>query len=86
MLVNKDPNLAHEVKIVFSKGSSMNAGFDSAIDVIQFSGAQYQLNSDREQPKPIKSEPPSRFTIGQRSVVSLPAYSLTVVRGSVPTQ
>ncbi len=83
MLINKDPNQPHQVKVVFQNGSRRKA-FDSPIDVIQFSGAQYQLNSDREQPKPIKSEPPARFTIGPASAVSLPAYSLTVVRGSVP--
>jgi len=84
MLINKDPNLAHEVKVAFHKGSSMNATFDSVIDVVQFSGEQYLLSSDREHPQPIKSNPPSRFTIGRGSPVSLPAYSLTVVRGSVP--
>jgi hypothetical protein len=83
MLINKDPNQAHDVRIVFRNETRMKT-FDSPIDVVQFSTGQYQLNSDREQPKPIKSNPPSHFTIKPDSAVTLPAYSLTVVRGSVP--
>lgn len=85
MLINKDPNLAHEVKIVLQNGSRMQV-FASPIDVVQFSGEQYQLNSDREKPFPIRSKPPARFSIAQTSVISLPAYSLTIVRGSVAPQ
>jgi len=83
MLINKDPNQTHDVKIVFQNGSSLNATFDSTSEVVQFSGEQYQLSSDREQPKPIKSNPPARFTLGRDSAISLPAYSLTVVRGKL---
>jgi hypothetical protein len=83
MLINKDPDQPHDVKVVFQKGSRLNA-FGSPIDVVQFSSQQYQLNSDREHPFPIKSDPPARFTIGPTSALSLPAYSLTVIRGSVP--
>jgi hypothetical protein len=83
MLINKDPARAHDVKVVFQNGSRMKA-FNSSIEVVQFSGEQYQLSADREQPKPFKSDPPSRVTKGQGSAVSLPAYSLTVIRGSVP--
>ncbi|HSQ23229.1 MAG TPA: hypothetical protein VLN44_02405, partial [Pyrinomonadaceae bacterium] len=83
MLINKDPNLAHEVKIIFQDGSRAHAGFASPIEVVQFSGLQYQLNSDRDQPKPIKSVAPAHFTIGRTSAMSLPAYSLTVIRGKL---
>ena len=83
MLINKDPNQAHAVKILFQKESGAGA-FVGPIEVVQFSQQQYQLNSDREKPFPIKSDPPARFNATQTSAISLPAYSLTVVRGSVP--
>lgn len=83
MLINKDPNQTHEVKILFQKGSNTGP-FIGSIQVVQFSSDQYQLSSDREKPFPIKSDPPARFEATQTTAISLPAYSLTVVRGSVP--
>lgn len=82
MLINKDPDQPHDVKVIFQNGSLMKA-FDSPIDVVQFSPQQYQLSSDRENPFPIQSDPPARFKATQTSAISLPAYSLTVVRGHV---
>jgi hypothetical protein len=82
MLVNKDPDQPHDVKVLFQKGSGMNA-FGSPIDVVQFSSQQYQLNSDREHPFPLRSDPPARFMATQTAAINLPAYSLTVVRGKV---
>ena len=82
MLINKDPDQSHNVKVVFQKGSRTNS-FDWPIDVVQFSSQQYQLNSDREHPFPIKSDPPARFEATQAAAINLPAYSLTVVRGKV---
>ena len=61
MLINKDPDQAHSVKIIFQNRLGARAGFVSPIDVVQFSEAQYQLSADRDQPKPIKSNPPARF-------------------------
>jgi len=82
MLINKDPNQAHDVKIVFRNASGTGT-FAGASDVFQFSSRQYQLNADREEPRPLKSDPPARFTVGQSSTISLPSYSLTVVRGKL---
>ena len=82
MLINKDPNEAHNVKIVFKQQSGV-VSFAGPVDGLQFSSAQYRLNADREKPYPIKSEPPARFTIGSNVTVSLPAFSLTVLRGKI---
>jgi hypothetical protein len=79
MLINKDPDQAHEVNLLVRKGSTANA-FVAPIDVVQFSAAQYQLSSDRENPVPTKSNPPVHFTLARSAVLSLPAYSLTIVR------
>jgi len=80
LLINKDPSQVHEVKVLFHEGSDTGP-FIGPIQVVQFSPRQYQLNSDREKPFPIKSDPPARFQAIQ--TINLPAYSLTVVRGKV---
>jgi hypothetical protein len=82
MLINKDPKQVHEVKIDFRRASQGRL-FAARTEVFQFSRDQYELNSDPEQPRPIKSDPPARFTLGQSSSLSLPPYSLTVVRGEL---
>lgn len=82
MLINKDPNQAHEARIVFWNKSGTSA-FATPLDVVQFSPRQYQLSSDRENPVPIKSDPPARFTVGPPAPINLPAYSLTVIRGKL---
>jgi hypothetical protein len=82
MLINKDPSGSHDVKIIF-RTERAPKGFASSIDIVQFSDAQYQLSADRDQPKPLKSNPPLQFSPGQASAISLPAYSLTVIRGVV---
>ena len=84
MLINKDPDQAARREGRSSKKDRARNAFGSPIDVVQFSSQQYQLNSDREQPFPIKSDPPARFEATQTTAISLPAYSLTVIRGSVP--
>ena len=82
MLINKDPNQAHEVKIVF-RNTSATKTFAGPMEVLQFSPQQYQLSSDRENPVPLKSDPPARFTVEQAAPLNLPAYSLTVIRGKL---
>jgi F5/8 type C domain len=82
MLVNKDPNQAHEVNFVFRKEAG-TSGFVAPLAVVQYSSQQYQLTSDRDNPRPLKSDPPARFTTGPQMPLNLPPYSLTVVRGAV---
>jgi hypothetical protein len=84
LLVNKDPDHTYDVQVRFrnSRNGSIS-GFSGAIDLFQFSGAQYQLNSDRNKPYPIKSEPPAHVRIESRNgKIILPPYSLSVVRGA----
>jgi hypothetical protein len=80
LLINKDPDQAHEVKLLF-RNNSQSSAFATPIEAVQFSAAQYQLTPDRENPLPIKSNPPAHFNLAPASALSLPAYSLTVVRG-----
>ena len=87
LLINKDPKRAYSVNVVFSGASPRKVSpFKGPVDLFQFSGAQYQLNSDPNNPFPIKANPPAHKVIekGESKAIDLPAYSLTVVRGVGP--
>jgi hypothetical protein len=81
MLINKDPKESHDVQIVLQNESGRNIW--PPVEVVQFSGAQYVLSSDREHPIPLKSDPPARFRIERTSQLKLPNYSITIVRGKL---
>jgi len=81
MLINKDPNQSHQVEIIFRNGSQSD--ILPWAEVIQFSGAQYELSSDREHPVPLKSNPPARFRMEGTTRLDLPNYSITIVRGKL---
>lgn len=85
MLLNRAQR-DYSVNVVFQDTSLGKASsFRGQVDLFQFSRAQYQLNPDPKKPFPIKSEPPEHRVIetvrGQR--ITLPALSLTVVRGGL---
>ena len=87
LLINKDPATTQRVRLQFHNESARTTTtFNGRVDLYQFSGAQYQLNDDRENPFPIKAEPPEHRVIesAQTASFELPAYSLTVIRGSGP--
>jgi hypothetical protein len=83
LLINKDPRHAYSVSVGFRSPSRREVStFKGQVDLFQFSGAQYQLNSDSNNPSPIKAEPPEHRVIRSlESTVALPPYSLTAVRG-----
>jgi hypothetical protein len=82
MLINKDPKLCQEVRVIFRVTAGDSQLMRSA-DVFQFSEQQYQLSPDRDNPQPIKSDRPMHFQLSQSSTIVLPAYSVTILRGSV---
>lgn len=82
MLINKDPTRAHSVNVAFRNVSGAVSNFTGVIDLFQFSGEQYQLNSDQDNPQPIKTDPPVHTTRQDSSALELPPYSLTIVRGA----
>ncbi len=53
MLVNKDENHDHDVKVVFADGSGRNRSFTGTIDRIVFGAAQYQFH-----PEPLPADAP----------------------------
>lgn len=81
MLINKDPKESHQVQIILQNKSGTNIW--SPVEMVQFSGAQYQLASDRERPVPLKSDPPARFRMERTAPLTLPNWSITVVRGKL---
>lgn len=88
MLINKDPKDAYETNIAFRNTSTGSTGsFSGKLDVYQFSGQQYLLGGTSDNPYPIKSEPPAHKVVGSAyralTQVSLPPYSLTVIRGKL---
>jgi len=86
LLVNKDPAHAYNVRVRFRNlRDRSDLGFKYPIDLLQFSRAQYQLNSDPKNPYPIRAQPPQHTTVESReSEIVLPPYSLSVVRGVGP--
>jgi len=88
LLINKDPKRAYSVQISFRIAKKGRAsGFAGEVDVFQYSGEQYQLNSDSNDSYPIKADEPDHKVVQsfhpKRTRVSLPPYSMTVVRGEL---
>ena len=86
LLINKDPRRTYRVHVEF-KNSATHATttFSGPLALIQYSPAQYQLNSDRDHPYPVKAQPPVHVMIQDSEIsgIELPPYSMTVVRGAV---
>jgi F5/8 type C domain-containing protein len=88
MVVNKDQENAHKVRIVFhdAKGNS-DASFSGPVDVISFGSAQYQWHPNVNGGTADPDGPPSRFTIAASpgTEFELPKASVTVLRGALST-
>lgn len=83
MLINRAQQ-DYSVDVVFQDPSLGQASsFAGQVDFFQYSRAQYQLNSDPKNPFPIKAEPPEHRVIAniRDQRITLPAFSLTIVRG-----
>jgi hypothetical protein len=84
MVLNKDSSRAHTVEVKFhNESSGSESEFEGAIDLYQYSRKQYELSADKQEPYPIKDQPPEHRTLRGSTalVVQLPAYSITVIRG-----
>jgi len=84
LLINKDPDHAYQVQVSFrNELTKITSSFNGPVDLYQFSGAQYQLNTNAEDPYPIKADSPRHTVIENPETRSfeLPSYSLTVIRG-----
>lgn len=87
-LINKDPKREYSVGIKFQDlGKGLMSSLEGPVDIYQYSSAQYQLNSDQDNPYPIRADEPGhrvvQSTQQRRTPIFLPPYSLTVVRGAL---
>lgn len=84
MLVNKDQENAHEVRIVFEDGAARGT-FQGPVAVTTFGKAQYQWHPDRKGgwADPDGPEVATTVTAAPGGTFQLPAASITVLRGSV---
>jgi F5/8 type C domain len=88
MLINKDHDHAHQVRIVFQNAESKHETFfTGSLAMITFGKAQYQWHAVRKKGYADPDGPPvtSQLKGGDNAVYDLPAASLTVLRGKLQT-
>ena len=88
LLINKDPQRTFETNVIFRKASSESkGGLYGSLDVYQYSGRQYSLGGPVKNPYPVKADEPEHRVIQASRLrpiqISLPPYSLTVIRGGL---
>lgn len=85
MLVNRDENNSHPIRVVFSGGHG-DAAFDGEVKQATFGSEQYVwindgLNSHADPDGPIAAR---RVNANSQTTFTLPKASITVLRGKVP--
>jgi hypothetical protein len=88
MLINKDYDHAHQIHVVFNDlEGKRTESFVGSVKMITFGKAQYQWHPNRKSGYADPDGPPSTSTIvgDDRTLYSLPAASVTVLRGEVQT-
>jgi hypothetical protein len=86
MLVNKDHDHSHSVRIVFHDAvSNRDRFFTGPVTMITFGKAQYQWHADRKKGYADPDGPPATLQLkgGENALYDLPAASLTVLRGKL---
>jgi len=83
MLINRDGDHPHRLHIVLhGDGADRVFGQDEALQVVQYSPADYTWLDSKEASHPTKDLPPDRFSLKPGEDVLLPAMSLSVVSGA----
>jgi len=86
MVVNKDQENAHKVRIVFHNAKdSSDAFFAGDVDQITFGSAQYQWHPDVSNGTADPDGPPARskITAAADTTFELPKASITILRGTI---
>lgn len=84
MVINKDQNNPHEVRIEFDGASGAEKSFSGPISMITFGSEQYMWKSAGPNGHPDPNLPPVSKTIAAgTSTIMLPKSSVTVLRGKV---
>jgi len=77
LLINKDAKRAFDLRAVTARSAKLEGDFE----VYQYSSKQYALGGSQRNPYPVKADEPEHRIVSTLSQVSLPPYSLTVIRG-----
>ena len=86
LAINKSPTRVAQLNVGFNTpGAKQPVSFSGQVEMIQFSRQQYTWHADGPKGHPTRSLPPARFTRQASSSYDLPPYSLTVLRGELPT-
>ncbi len=85
MLINKDYDNPHQVRINFHNNDNADRTFRGHVTMVTFGKAQYQWHPARKNGYADPDGPPVRSTIngGPNTQYALPAASITVLRGHV---
>ncbi len=89
MLINKDHDQDHAVKIVFADAEAKRDHyFSSKVDRVAFGAAEYQWHPDGINGHADPDGPPSKSTVagGEGTPYQLPKASIIVLRGSIAGQ
>jgi hypothetical protein len=85
MLINKDPMRVHRAVLEFRDVTGLDPPSDQErLEILQYSSAQYEWIAAGRQGHPRRSEAPRHFRLIGTNEISLPPFSVTVVRGFEP--
>ena len=89
MLVNRDHDNDHGVKVVFADGDTKpDRHFSGPVDRIVFGAAEYQWHAEGPDGRADPDGPPSKSAVtgGADTLYQLPKASIVVLRGRVADQ
>ncbi len=85
MLINKDYDHPHQVRIVFQDSKNTTRAFAGEVTMLTFGKAQYQWHSARREGYADPDGPPAKSTLtaGPDALYTLPPASLNIIRGQI---
>jgi hypothetical protein len=89
MVINKDHDNDHDVKVVFADPETKRDGFFTGrVDRITFGDAEYQWHPEGATGRADPDGPPSKSTVtgGAQALYQLPKASIVVLRGRIGGQ
>lgn len=85
LLINKDHDKPHSVRVLFDDGKDPSRGFSGPVTMLTFGKAQYQWHPARCDGYADPDSPPVKSTVsgGREAVYTLPPASMNVLRGEI---
>jgi hypothetical protein len=86
MLVNRDQDTPHAVRVIFTDAAGRNTSFDGPVTSVTFGSEQYVWINDGLNSHPDPDGPPVATTLtgNAETTFTLPKASITVLRGKAP--